>query len=208
MKLFEKFDKTYCLNLKKRKDRLEHFEQQVKKYDLGIYQYFEAIDGSTLDNPYQNLKSGEFGHILSTISILEDAILKNYKNILLVEDDCVFLNTLKEIDLYFEKLPKDWDLLYFGGNHNTHMKVNPPVKINERVVKLHSTYSSHCLSITKKMFPIILEELKKFSCQTDLVYQKLQTKYNVYCFYPTIASQLTGHSDIQNKVVDYSWIIK
>lgn len=208
MKLFQKFDKTYLMNLKKRPDRLEHFKNQVNKFDLGEYEYFEAINGKEINNPSKFLKPGESGHVLSTIGILENAIKNNYTTILLVEDDCVFLDEIKNIDSYFKLIPENWDMLYFGGNHNTHMNASPPIKINENIVKLHYTFSSHCLALNKKMFPIILSELKKFINQTDVIYQKLQRQYNAYCFNPILATQLTGFSDIQNRNIDYSFLIK
>ena len=39
MKLFDRFNKVYCVNLDKRPDRLENFKNQVEKYDLGEFTY-------------------------------------------------------------------------------------------------------------------------------------------------------------------------
>ena len=41
MKLFEKFDKTFLINLKKREDRLHNFIDQVNNYDLGNFKIFK-----------------------------------------------------------------------------------------------------------------------------------------------------------------------
>jgi hypothetical protein len=207
MKLFDRFDKVYCINLKKRTDRLENFTQEVNKYDLGKFEVFEAIDGSTV-GLHPTLLKGEMGIIHSVIKILEISIQNKYEKILILEDDCVFNDNVKEIDNYFSYLPENWDMIYFGGNHNTHVGIPPPVIINKRIVKLHCTFSAHCIGIKKNMFEILLPELNKFLYQLDVVYQKLQTKHNIYCFNPLVASQKPGFSDIQNKVVNYDYLIK
>ena len=77
MKLFDRFDKVYLINLDKRADRLEKFNKQVEKYDLGEYERISAIDGNTLDlNEHNtNLKAGELGLILTNLSILSLDIL-------------------------------------------------------------------------------------------------------------------------------------
>lgn len=207
MRLFERFSKTYCINLKKRVDRLENFIREVKKYDLGEFEVFEAIDGVTLDL-HPTLLKGEVGIIHSVIEILENATKNNYDSILIIEDDCTFNDNIKNIDLYFELLPDNWDMVYFGGNHNTHEGTKPPEIINEKIIKLHRTFAAHCIGIKNHMFKIILTELKKFLYQLDVVYQKLQLTHNIYCFNPLVASQKPGFSDIQNRHVNYDFLIK
>jgi GR25 family glycosyltransferase involved in LPS biosynthesis len=187
MKLFNKFDKTFLINLKKREDRLNEFISQVNHYDLGNFEVFEAVDGSLIENKYNNLNNGEVGIIHSTINILEKSIEKNYETILIVEDD--------------------WDFVYFGGNHNTHVSATNLTRINEKVIRVYNTYSAHCVLIHKKMFKVLIEELSKFKCQSDVVYQTLQHKYNFYSFSPLIATQTPGFSNIQNKNVNYISLI-
>ena len=49
MKLFDRFDKVYCVNLDRRTDRLENFQKQVDKYNLGDYTRISAVDGLFLN---------------------------------------------------------------------------------------------------------------------------------------------------------------
>lgn len=207
MKLFDKFDKTFLINLKKREDRLNDFISQVNHYDLGEFEVFEAVDGSSLKNEYKHLNNGELGIIYSTIRILEKSIKNNYETILIIEDDCKFNNNLYNLNEYFEKLPNDWDFVYFGGNHNTHSGVINLDRVNDKIIKVYNTYAAHCVLIHKRMFEIIIGELKKFNYQSDVVYQKLQNNYNFYSFNPLIATQSPGFSNIQNMNVDYTWLI-
>jgi GR25 family glycosyltransferase involved in LPS biosynthesis len=210
MKLFDYFDKVYCINLDRREDRLENFKKEVEKYDLGEFERFSAYDGKTLDmSKYDTrLNPGELGVILSNIDIINDAKEKKYNNILIVEDDCIFTDEILNIQEYFNVLPNNWEMLYMGGNHNTHMGVPEPIKINDKVVKLHSTYSAHFVGIKSNMYDTIKVILERYREPLDVSYVRLQKSFDAYSFYPAMAKQKSNFSDIQNKNIDYNWLIK
>jgi len=207
MKLFDRFDKVYCINLKHRQDRKNNILSETIKYDLGELSFFEAFNGNDFINPYK-ITNGNFGLIKSNIEIIKDAKNNNYKSILILEDDCYFTSEVLNADSYFEMLPDDWDMLYMGGNHNTHMGEAPPKKINEKIVKLHNTFTTHFVAINHNMYDVILERLLKFDNPIDVIYAGIQKTYNVYCTSTVIAKQLNGFSDIENKIIDYDWLIK
>lgn len=210
MRLFDRFDKAYLINLDKREDRLENFKKEVNKYNLGDFQRVSAYDGEKLIKSEKNsrLKSGAAGLILSNLEIIRDAIKNNYDKILIMEDDCIFTNEVLNVESYFEFLPNDWDLLYMGGNHNTHMGYKPPTKINDKIVKLHNTFSAHFVGIKKTMFNIIERSLSNLHVPIDVLYSNLQKEYNAYSFTPAIAHQMEGFSDIEKTNVNYKWLIK
>jgi glycosyl transferase family 25 len=207
MKLFERFDKVYCINLKRRPERLLEFQQEVEKYDLGTFEVFPAVDGNDIkEKRTPNLKLSEQGLIESNLKIIKNSIDNNFNNVLILEDDCIFTDEINRVDEYFNSLPDDWDMLYMGGNHNTHMNIPPPIIINTKVCKLHNTYSTHFVAIKKTMFQE-LEFILSISCEPlDVTYSKIQKQKNVYSFYPAIAKQRVGYSDIQNKNTDYNWL--
>jgi GR25 family glycosyltransferase involved in LPS biosynthesis len=207
MKLFERFDKVYCVNLDKRSDRLLNFNQLVETYDLGNYVRVSAVDGSTINNSTK-LSNGELGLIMSNLNIINEAISERLDKILIIEDDCFFTSEINNVDTYFNLLPNDWDMLYMGGNHNTHIGVNPPIKINDKVVKLHTTYSTHFVGIKSTVFEHIKIILESKKYPIDVAYTQLQKIFNVYSFTPAIAKQIKDYSDIQNKITDYDWLIK
>jgi GR25 family glycosyltransferase involved in LPS biosynthesis len=209
MRLFDRFDKVYCINLDRRPDRLENFEGQVKKYNLGEYVRFSAYDGKKLNltNNY-NLKPGEIGIIKSNLDIIKEAKINNYKTILIIEDDCVFNDNIITVDSFFELLPDDWDMLYMGGNHNTHVGATQPQKVNDKILKLHSTYSAHFVGIKSSIFDQIESLLERGKHPIDVEYVMLQKVFNCYSFTPALTSQLVNYSDIQESVTDYSWLIK
>lgn len=209
MRLFDRFDKVYLINLDRRPDRMVSFEGQVKKYNLGDYTRISAVDGNNI-NPKDygsNLRSGELALVITNLQIFEDAQKNNYSSILILEDDCIFTEEILNIEEYFKALPEDWDMLYMGGNHNTHGGLAPPVKINDKVQKLHGTFSTHFIGINHKMIKLI-NKFVNYTEQIDVCYTRIQKSYNVYSFYPAIAKQIVGFSDIQNSVTDYDWLIK
>lgn len=210
MRLFDRFDKVFCINLDRRPDRMLHFEDQVKKYDLGDFERISAVDGKNIDKETynSNLLPGEIGIILSNKKIFEWSIEKKHKNILIIEDDCLFHDSVKNIGHIFNYLPDNWDMLYFGGNHNLHIGEKPPQRINNYFSKIHSTYSAHIVGLEIKIYQDILDEISKLEKPLDVVYSDLQKKYNAISLTPGITSQLTNFSDIQNRVVDYHWLIK
>lgn len=207
MKLFEYFDKTYCINLKHREDRMLSFNNEVRKYDLGDYTRYDATLGSSIrKNIGSRLMDGEIGLIKTNIDILEESKKDNYNSILIIEDDCCFTDDVLNINELMKFVPDDWDMLYFGGNHNTHMGLNPPKQINEFVVKVYHTYTTHMVAIKSHLFETINLSLNKYENPIDVTYTELQKIYNVYCFYPSLAKQRPGFSDIQNTNVDYGTI--
>ena len=203
------FDKTYCINLDRRFDRWSEclFEFEQKRL-LGINR-FKAVDGNSLPKNVNGFMTpSRTALVLTNIQILEEAIKNNYQSILILEDDVEFTKQVTDMKSFFDSLPEDWDMLYFGGNHNTHVGSKPPAIINDKVCKLHNTFSTHCVAINNKAFIQIIERLKRCDNALDVVYSELQKKLNVYSFYPMIATQRVSYSDIENKITDYKWLIK
>jgi len=215
MSLNNYFDHIYCLNLLRRPDRKAHAQEQFAKYGIEV-EFWNAIDGKEVHSQYTTpLNAGELGIVLSNIEILKDAKSKGYQTILIFEDDVVLNSEMNNIDSYFAALPEDCQALLFSGNHNTHntaFHVAPPKVINERVVKIHYTYSTHAVALKSELFDIIIQELEKLNHQLDVAYKSLQERYNWYCFKSVtgepLAQQKIGYSDIINGEADYNWLIK
>jgi len=209
MKITEFFDKTYCINLERRSDRWEECLNEFKKYELTGIDRFIAVDGKKLNQTSSGFMTpSRLALVKTNVNILEDAIKNNYNSILILEDDVEFTDQVKNMESFFKSLPEDWDMLYFGGNHNTHMGKKPPNLVNDKVCKLHYTFSTHCVAINKKSFVEVLNRIKKYDNALDVIYVELQKSLNVYSFYPLIATQRVSFSDIENKMTDYKWLIK
>ena len=175
---------------------------------MGNFEFFNAINGHAMNNPFP-ISNGNFGLIQSNLEILKKAKDDNLKNIVIIEDDCIFNDNIKNINTYLQSLPDDWNMIYLGGNHNIGWNgTTEPVVINDKMVKLHFTFTTHFVAINSNIFDIVIEELSKFSNPIDVIYTTIQKNYNVYCTKELVATQQEGYSDIENKIVNYSNLIK
>jgi GR25 family glycosyltransferase involved in LPS biosynthesis len=209
MKITDFFDKTFCINLDRRFDRWSECVAEFDKNKLVGIERFRAVDGKDLTElPKGFLTTSRLALVLTNMLILAKAIEENYSSILILEDDVEFTKQVVNMKSFFDSLPEDWDMLYFGGNHNTHVGSEPPTIINDKVCKLHNTFSTHCVAINKSAFVKIYDRLKKCDNALDVIYVELQNTLNVYSFYPMIATQRVSFSDIENRVTDYKWLIK
>lgn len=196
------FDKIFCINLDRRKDRWEETKIELKKWGLfdGINR-ISAIDGSKIKNNRYPIKNGELGLLETHLKLIRNAKEKKYKNILLIEDDIEFTDEIKNIKEYIDELPKNWDMLWFGANHNIHAgnKIN---LISEKIIKCNYTYSTHCVAINNSVYDLLINLLVKKEKPVDVYYSDIQNNHNCYSFYPSIAIQRPSFSDIQNVFED------
>ena len=91
--------KFYCLNLKHRSDRWELASAEFKKHLLHV-ERFEAIEHENRVLSFN----------LSMVAILKQSV----NGVTIFEDDVLFVND--QFHLHYYSAPKDWDLLYYGGN--------------------------------------------------------------------------------------------
>ena len=197
----------YVINLKERTDRKLHIENQLNKIDCKNYKLFEGVDGNSLINPTK-LKNGMFGLIKTYLNIYEEWSKKDAENILLIEDDSLFVDNFNEkVEDYVNNVPSDWGMLYFGANHNYHMG-KKTIKINEKCIKLNNSYSAHCVLLKKRDFEELIENIKNFSIENDVMMSNLQNKYNGYSSSEVLVTQIESYSNIENKIVNYNWLIK
>lgn len=201
------FDKTCVINLDRRPDRYESFKKEMSKFKIENIEKFSAIDGKNfeIENQTRKLLDGEIGVLQSHLEIIKKAKSDGLKNILILEDDVYFTDEILKLEEYMSLVPKDWDFIYFGGNH---IYGKPPQLINEKIIKLNYTVALQCVAINNTMFEVIEAILPKMQKQVDAYYADLHNTFNAYGFYPSMAKQTAGFSDIQNRTVDYANFFK
>jgi glycosyl transferase family 25 len=200
MKIDEFFSKTYCINLLKRKDRWNEFVNEMDKYSITNYERYEAVNGDLIRNKTK-LLNGELGVLQTHYNIIKHCKKNNINSVLIMEDDVVFNEEINNISEYMKLIPENWDFIYFGGNH---IYGKPPVKINEKIIKLNYTVALQCVAIKNTMYDFILQMLEKKEKQVDAYYAELHKFANAYGVYPNIATQREGFSDIQKRNVNYN----
>jgi len=197
----------FVINLKKRIDRLKHIQNELSKINCTSYEVIDAVDGREINRPSM-INNGALGLVLTYFKIFEQIKNNPPEEIILIEDDCVFSeNFCENVNHFLNELPNDWNILYFGGNHNLSL-APPPSKLTEHVCKVHHTYSTHCVVMKTKVFFELIEILKTLRYQTDVGLSFLQKKYPSYTTSKKITWQVPSYSDIENKLVNYNSTLK
>jgi GR25 family glycosyltransferase involved in LPS biosynthesis len=117
-------DYIFIINLNKDIERKKKMKEIMKKNNIQKFEFFEAINGIEHKKEYVKIKSegsqiksiGHFGCLKSHLNAIKIAKLRNYKNILILEDDVYFDNLLEKINSI--TIPNT-NILYFGGLNNS-----------------------------------------------------------------------------------------
>jgi GR25 family glycosyltransferase involved in LPS biosynthesis len=204
MILSDFFDKVYCINLDKRPDRWKKVNIEFEKNGFKNVERFPAVDGKTIINN-THLLDGELGIIKTHLKLIQKCKLENLNNVLIMEDDVTFSDDIKNIEKFLQDIPSDWEMIYFGGNHKQSI---PPTHIKNNVYKLNGTVAIQCVAINSSIFDEILYNLPKYPFQVDNFYTEIQKKGKVYGLIPNLVFQTEDYSDIQNKLVNYDYLLK
>jgi GR25 family glycosyltransferase involved in LPS biosynthesis len=178
------FDHIYILNLKEDKDKYINTQKQLAEYNIKA-ERFEAINGNNFKKEFEKNKKkggsgglyrsyGAYGRLLSQIKIIEDAIIKKYKNILILEDD-ILLH--KNFDIYFDRYykkikNKKWKFIMLGSSLNT-KRISKIDKILFKIKKkiyIHvnkSCYGGFAIGIANSMYFDLLKKYKDFTYPND-----------------------------------------
>lgn len=201
MNIFNRFDKIYLINLKKRQDRLEQwFEQNKLVIDKNSeIQIFEAVDGSKIDSSKWEFEKGALGCLESHLAVLKDAKEKNYGSVLIFEDDFTFNADFKE---KFKKglieLDSEWDMLYLYSNH-----FKEPKPFSDLLVKASANLTTVAYAVNSKCYDFLIMALELKVREVDVIYAHLHFLINAYSFKANICTHVDGFSDIQNEVTNY-----
>lgn len=118
------FDKIFYINLKRDVDRNDHMIDQFKEFGITNYERFEAIECTEVPDKSlwrnfleedEKYVKGSIGCRDSHLGIFKIAKERDYKKILILEDDIVMLQDPNEIMKINERNISLSDMFYFGG---------------------------------------------------------------------------------------------
>lgn len=197
----------YVINLPERVDRKTHIISQLEKIGCYGYKIFPGVNGNR-ENNQTSLKNGMFGLIKTYLNIYEEWKNNKTGTITIIEDDCIFVEDFNEkSNKFYQNVPEDWEMLYFGGNHNKQMGETTK-KINENCIKLSYSFTAHCVILKDHVFEHLISEIKNFTIENDVVLANFQKIYNAYCSPEILATQIPNFSNIENRYVNYEHMIK
>lgn len=181
-----KIDKIVCINLKFRKDRKTFMKRQSRKKNIPNISFYKAI---------YDKQNGARGCLLSHLNIIKDAKKKNLKNILIIEDDCKFLQNFK-----LPNFPENYEMLYLGGNvAEIFEKMTPWSKV--------SVWTTHSYIMNSSIFDLVIESLQNYEQPIDKFYkQHIHINMNSYILNPVLTTQKEGYSDIEKRHMDYTYM--
>lgn len=129
--------RALCINLDRRPERWEAFHRNCPVRGV---QRIRAIDGRRCRPPaWWRQGGGAWGCMISHIRVLEDALADGLDRrggvLLVLEDDALFPHDFAERAARFIRaLPRDWEQVYFGGQHQG-LRIRRPKRVNEHVVR-------------------------------------------------------------------------
>jgi glycosyl transferase family 25 len=186
------------INLEKRTDRKKNIIEEFKK--LGI-----PSSKIVRFNAVQN-KVGFMGCTHSHLKCVQAAISFGCKRICLFEDDFVLVAKPEEfhtcVNRMMDHVCNNFDVIYLAMTPIKLQKIQN-LKTEYRVLQALAMpamiVNRNFLKTLKSIYQSALDEKKEH----DLVTQRFQSSQKWYGFYPPIARQRPGLSDIENRDVDY-----
>lgn len=204
------FDNVYLINLKSRPDRLANAALECKKINLP-FERFDAVDGKKANlvaKPYWGWdpnywNPGAAGLVLTTYQIIDDAIKKGYRRILILEDDVEFApNINRVVDENFRLVPEDWQMLQLGSQHCIE-----PEMITKHISKIKYAFCLHCYAVNRNVFEYYKYILSAMEKQLDLyTAEDVQPLGKCYSFEPNLAFQKPSFSNIADCNVNYKFL--
>ena len=176
------------INLIERDDKRKYIETHLKNKNIE----YKIYSATKHENPKR-------GCLESHLNVIKEAIKNNNKYLLIIEDDCKFINSFNTI----QKLPESWDMLYLGGT--CHRILDKKYKGFARV-QCWTTHS-YIINLENKELVKKILEAENYDGEIDRYYlEKIHPNFNAYMCDPMIAIQKEGFSDIENKEVSYDFM--
>jgi GR25 family glycosyltransferase involved in LPS biosynthesis len=190
-----------CINLKERKSKKKWMIKQCKRMQLKL-NFFEA-------SLHQNPKRG---CMESHLTVIKDAIKAGHRYLLILEDDAMFIRSLKKLP----PAPKNWDMLYLGGTvkHIFARESQEEIMRRGKACWIRMTcWTTHAYIINLGNKDLVKDILKAVECGPEMEIDRyyvdtIHQKYKCYIVNPMVCIQRSGHSDVEGRKVDYSFMEK
>jgi GR25 family glycosyltransferase involved in LPS biosynthesis len=196
----------FYINLDKRTDRRNEIENELENRGL-IAERFPAIEVAP---PMGILGCGK-----SHLQVLKIAKERGYPNVLILEDDFVFLVDRdildKNIQTLFEFADSNIvDVCFLAYNlvqsepvpeNNDLIRVKYSTTASAYIVNAH--YYDKFIHLYEEAMPLLEQTQQHWIYANDQVWRTLQEKDHWYCFSTRIGKQREGFSDNSQRYVSY-----
>ncbi len=181
----------YCINVDKRKDRRLRMQRQAKRRKFAVKFWKVKLNKDPIK-----------GCLQSHLQIIQNAKRRKLPSILILEDDAKL--TTKR--LYIPTVPKNWDMLYLGGNVQ---KIIDDDEFNdEKYWKRATILTTHAYIIRDSIYDEVIKGLQNYSGPIDVFYaEEIHPRKKCCIVIPSIFTQFSGYSDVEGKLVNYDGIL-
>jgi hypothetical protein len=196
MKINEFFKKGYYINLDRRPDRKEEFEQEMEKYGLGGFcERFPGIDAIVEPDFIKK----HYYCAQTFYNLFQKIYDEGHENVVIFEDDAYFYdepNKLTGNELVQNALDElqnfpDWGMIYFGGHPIREVDV-----VSKTLMKAPTILTLHAVGYKRNVIKRILDEYHPFvDCAID---GWLGQRHDIvkYLVNPIAMPQRDGKSDL------------
>ena len=201
----QNIDHIFYINLEKRQDRKEEIENELNTHGL-VGERFDAIP----HNP------GCVGCAKSHLSVLKLAKERNYKNVLILEDDFQFLVSKDvfehELVQFFEQVSTKcrYDVLFLAYNlyQSCDIAGFPFIKraVESQTASaylVNNHYYDTLINLYEMNIPILEQTEKHWIYANDQIWKPLQKIDTWIYFTKRIGKQRPGYSDNDCRICDY-----
>jgi GR25 family glycosyltransferase involved in LPS biosynthesis len=217
-------DIGFFINLDKRVDRLEILTNQLNDFNITGVDRFSAI--SNLDSGPLNCKSSHY-------ELYKKFLETNYEVLLVLEDDCKFLNILKDDydNIFNDIYSVEWDLFWLGCRNR-----RGPIPYKNNTFKVSSVSHAQSYLIKRNLCQHILDNyplelhnhiaIDELLCLSiygnevvsnpnlvdfynlDSPIETLPIEFISLCYSKALTTQYPSYSDLWSMNVDYEEYIQ
>lgn len=195
------FDRIYLLNLKYRSDKRLHSVYQMQEMGINAvivdgtdgyksphldeYEKYSQIplyqpDAHPLEFKLKRKcisSPGAWGVLKSKKLILEDAIRNNYKRILILQDDLIFIHDFhRRFEEFVREAGDDWKILALGSTQHRWdipeylFYTDPEIKAYDPAQKYYHpkvTDGAFAIGVDQSVFQLLLDKIAPMNCSFD-----------------------------------------
>jgi hypothetical protein len=182
------------LNVPSAVQRWQLTVNELERVGICDYERFEAIADI---GPHQSFNR-------SVNKIICDFFFSDKRNLLLLEDDVIFLD-LNYFDAALNELPADWDILYLGANVAEN-SFDKPIRYSPHLCRVFNAWTTHAVAFNRSLFirELIIHQPGYSVQMFDNWLSGQLHRCKAFCISPMIAIQRPGNSYIWGGDANYT----
>ena len=209
--LSEFVDHVFYINLDRRPDRKTHIESQLSAIGINEYERFAAVD-----RPGNGIVGCGYSHL----AVLKLARERRYNNVLIFEDDFMFMVSPDEFrrgwSAFFESpMGTDYDVCMLAYNLHEKEECTRDGVAHEGIQRVlyaqtasgylvHSRHYDALIALYEWALPLLEKTGQHWVYANDVIWRSLQQQGKWYGFVPRIGKQIDGFSDNANCYMNYN----